>query len=183
VPREEARRRLELPDEGDVLLVFGGSLGARVVNEMAVDAFAHEGPAVLHLCGERDYPALQGRISRADYRLLPFLADFGVALGAADLALARAGGSVWELAAAGLPAVLVPGLFATGGHQEKNARFFERAGGAVVVPEADIARAPEVVRELLAAPDRRAAMSRAMRDVAHPGAADAIAEELIALAA
>jgi UDP-N-acetylglucosamine--N-acetylmuramyl-(pentapeptide) pyrophosphoryl-undecaprenol N-acetylglucosamine transferase len=183
LPRDEARRQLELPTEGPVLLVFGGSLGARVINETAVDAFADEGPAVLHLCGERDYEALRGRVSRPDYRLLPFLADFGAALGAADLALARAGGSVWELAAAGLPAVLVPGLFATGAHQEKNARFFERSGGAVVVPEAEIARAPEVVRELLAAPDRRAAMSRAMSEVARPDAADAIAEELIALVA
>ena len=182
VPREEARRRLELPAEGPLLLVFGGSLGARIVNEAALEAFGSDGPAVLHLCGERDYAELRDRVSRPDYRLLPFLADFGAALGAADLAIARAGGSVWELAAAGLPGVLVPGLFATAAHQEKNARFFERAGGAVVVPEVEIARAPEVVRELLASPERLSAMSCAMREVARPGAAEEVAEELVALA-
>ncbi len=68
--------------------------------------------------------------------------------------LARAGGSVWELAAAGLPAVLVPGEFATGRHQEKNARWFVEAGGAVVVSEADASDAPRVVEELLADPVR-----------------------------
>jgi UDP-N-acetylglucosamine--N-acetylmuramyl-(pentapeptide) pyrophosphoryl-undecaprenol N-acetylglucosamine transferase len=103
-------------------------------------------------------------------------------LGASDLALARAGGSVWELAAAGKPAVLVPGLFATGDHQEKNARFFEESGGAVVVPETEVGRAPELVRSLLDDPRRLAEMSAAMTRLARPEAADEIAEELIALA-
>jgi len=89
---------------------------------------------------------------------------------------------VWELAAAGLPAVLVPGAFATGDHQTKNARFFERGGGAVVVPEREVAAAPGLVRELLADPVRLARMSAAMRRLARPHAADTIAEELIALA-
>ena len=75
--------------------------------------------------------------------------EIGAALGASDLALARAGGSVWELAAAGKPAVLVPGLFATGDHQTKNARYFEQGGGAIVVPEADIVRVPDLIRSLL----------------------------------
>ena len=70
--------------------------------------------------------------------------EIGIAYGAADVVLARAGGSVWELAAAGLPAVLVPGAFATGQHQEKNARWFAAAGGAVVVPGAGAERAPRV---------------------------------------
>ena len=96
--------------------------------------------------------------------------------------LARAGGSVWELAAAGLPAVLVPGEFATGAHQEKNARWFVDAGGAVVVPEAEAARAPRVVEELLADPSRLAAMAAAMRAAAKPDAAEEIADELVGLA-
>ena len=133
-----------------VVLVFGGSLGARLLNDLALDAWAEDGPAVIHLCGERDYPELQGRVTRPDYILRPFIDEIGVAYGAADVVLARAGGSVWELAAAGLPAVLVPGAFATGQHQEKNARWFADAGGAVVVPEAEAARAPRVVEELLA---------------------------------
>jgi UDP-N-acetylglucosamine--N-acetylmuramyl-(pentapeptide) pyrophosphoryl-undecaprenol N-acetylglucosamine transferase len=122
-------------------------------------------------------------VSRPDYRLLPFLDEIGLAYGAADVAVARAGGSVWELAAAGLPAVLVPGEFATGGHQEKNARWFERAGGAVVVPEREAPRVPEVVAALLAEPARLAAMGEAMRRAAKPDAAERIADELVELAA
>jgi UDP-N-acetylglucosamine--N-acetylmuramyl-(pentapeptide) pyrophosphoryl-undecaprenol N-acetylglucosamine transferase len=183
VPQTEARRVFGLPDDGSVLLVFGGSLGAKVLNELAVDAFGERGPAVLHLCGTRDYDGLRDRISRPDYRLFAFTEEFGAALGACDLVLARAGGSVWELAAAGKAAVLVPGSFATGDHQTKNARFFERGGGAVVVPEAEIRRAPDVIRSLLADAPRLAEMSQAMRRLARPNAADDIAEELIALAA
>jgi len=183
VAREEARAKLGLPATGPVVLVFGGSLGALLLNELAVDAWGEAGPAVLHLCGERDYEALRARVDRPGYVLLPFLDEIGLAYGAADVAVARAGGSVWELAAAGLPAVLVPGAFATGGHQEKNARAFERAGGAAVVAEEDVARVPELVDGLLADPARLAAMSDAMRAAAKPDAAERIADELVALAA
>jgi UDP-N-acetylglucosamine--N-acetylmuramyl-(pentapeptide) pyrophosphoryl-undecaprenol N-acetylglucosamine transferase len=182
-PRAEARARLGLPGDGPVVLVFGGSLGARVLNEIALDAWADSGPAVLHLCGERDYPMLRDRATRADYVLRPFLDEVGLAYGAADLAVARAGGSVWELAAAGLPAVLVPGDFATGGHQRKNAEWFVHAGGAVLVPEADADRIPQVVADLLADPAKLSEMSSAMRAAARPDAAERIADELVELAA
>jgi UDP-N-acetylglucosamine--N-acetylmuramyl-(pentapeptide) pyrophosphoryl-undecaprenol N-acetylglucosamine transferase len=182
VERAEARRELGLPDEGRVVLVFGGSLGARVLNELALDAWAESGPAVLHLCGERDYASLRDHVPRDDYRLLPFVDRIGLAYGAADVAVARAGGSVWELAAAGLPAVLVPGEFATGGHQEKNARWFERAGGAVVVAEREAVRVPAVVAALLLHPERLRALAEAMRAAAKPDAAERIADELVELA-
>jgi UDP-N-acetylglucosamine--N-acetylmuramyl-(pentapeptide) pyrophosphoryl-undecaprenol N-acetylglucosamine transferase len=183
VARAEARRRLGLAADAHVVLVFGGSLGARLLNDLALDVWAAGGPAVIHLCGERDYPELEGRVTRSDYLLQPFMDAIGVAYGAADVALARAGGSVWELAAAGLPAVLVPGEFATGQHQEKNARWFAAAGGAVVVPEAEAARAPRVVEELLGDADRLAAMAAAMGAFAKPEAAEEIADELVSLAA
>jgi UDP-N-acetylglucosamine--N-acetylmuramyl-(pentapeptide) pyrophosphoryl-undecaprenol N-acetylglucosamine transferase len=183
LPQAEGRRVFGLPEVGPVVLVFGGSLGAGLLNELAIDAFGDAGPAVLHVSGTRDYDALRRKVSRADYRLFAFTAEFGAALGASDVVLARAGGSVWELAAAGKPAVLVPGEFATGDHQTKNARFFERGGGAIVIPENDIGRAPELIRSLLDDPRRLADMSRAMLGLARPHAADDIAEELIALAA
>jgi UDP-N-acetylglucosamine--N-acetylmuramyl-(pentapeptide) pyrophosphoryl-undecaprenol N-acetylglucosamine transferase len=182
-PRGESRRALGLPEEGPLLLVFGGSLGARVINDAMLDAFAESGPAVLHLCGSRDYADLRPRVSRPDYVLTPFVDDFGAALGAADLAVARAGGSVWELAAAGVPAVLVPGEFATADHQAKNARYFEERGGAIVVREREIGGVAETVRALLADGGRLAAMSAAMSAAARPAAADEIAEELLELAA
>jgi UDP-N-acetylglucosamine--N-acetylmuramyl-(pentapeptide) pyrophosphoryl-undecaprenol N-acetylglucosamine transferase len=183
VAREEARRMFGLPQDGPVLLVFGGSLGARLLNELAIEAFGATGPAVLHLSGTRDYDELRGRVQRPDYRLYAFTEEFGAALGASDLVLARAGGSVWELAAAGKPAVLVPGLFATADHQTKNARFFQRGGGAVVVPENELGHAPELIRSLLDDPRRLEEMSKAMLRLARPRAADDIAEELVALAA
>jgi UDP-N-acetylglucosamine--N-acetylmuramyl-(pentapeptide) pyrophosphoryl-undecaprenol N-acetylglucosamine transferase len=182
VERSEARSRLGLATDARVVLVFGGSLGARLLNDLALDAWAESGPAVIHLSGERDYAELRGRVARPDYILQPFMDEIGVAYGAADTVLARAGGSVWELAAAGLPAVLVPGEFATGRHQEKNARWFADAGGAVVVPEGEAERAPRVVEELLNDTDRLAAMAAAMRSIAKPNAAEEIADELVSLA-
>jgi UDP-N-acetylglucosamine--N-acetylmuramyl-(pentapeptide) pyrophosphoryl-undecaprenol N-acetylglucosamine transferase len=182
VAQSEGRRLFGLPPNGPVLLVFGGSLGARTLNELAVSAFGVGGPAVLHLSGTRDYDELRGRLGRPAYRLFAFTEEFGAALGACDLVLARAGGSVWEIAAAAKPAVLVPGDFATGDHQAKNARYFEERGGAIVVPEREVARAPEVIRGLIADPARLEEMSAAMRRLARPNAADEIAEELVALA-
>ncbi len=106
---------------------------------------------MLHLAGERDYPALAERVARREYRLLPFSDDFGAALAAADLVVARAGGSVWEIAAAGRPALLVPYPHATADHQTENARYFEGGGGAVVVPEPELDLRRQV-EELLADP-------------------------------
>jgi UDP-N-acetylglucosamine--N-acetylmuramyl-(pentapeptide) pyrophosphoryl-undecaprenol N-acetylglucosamine transferase len=182
VPQGEARRSFRLPVDGPVVLVFGGSQGARRLNDAALAAFGKEGPAVLHLSGERDFAALAPRVNRPDYRLLAFTDDFGAALSAADLVVARAGGSVWEIAAAGKPALLVPYPHATANHQEKNARYFERGGGAVVVSE-DGLDLPREVDALLADRDRLAAMGEAMARLARPDAADVVAEELIALAA
>ena len=78
--------------------------------------------------------------------------EFGAALAAPDLAISRAGGTVWELAASGTPAILVPYPHATADHQTLNARHFERGGGAVVVPEPELDRVPALVDELLADP-------------------------------
>jgi UDP-N-acetylglucosamine--N-acetylmuramyl-(pentapeptide) pyrophosphoryl-undecaprenol N-acetylglucosamine transferase len=124
---------------------------------------------------------LAGRSVRPDYRLLPFTDDFGAALSASDLVVARSGGSVWEVAAAGRPALLVPYPHATADHQTENARYFERGGGAVVVPEAELDLRRQV-DELLADPARLEQMAAAMKSLARPEAADDIARELLRLA-
>jgi UDP-N-acetylglucosamine--N-acetylmuramyl-(pentapeptide) pyrophosphoryl-undecaprenol N-acetylglucosamine transferase len=165
-----------------VLGIFGGLAGARSLNEAAVEAFGAAGPPVLHVSGERDHPSLAGRVRREGYVLLPAVEDFGAALSAVDLAVSRAGGSVWELAAAGVPAILVPYPHATADHQTKNARHFERAGAAVVVPETELGRVPELARSLLGDPARLAALRESMLHLARPHAAEEIAEELIRLA-
>jgi len=188
--RAGARERLGIPPEGPCLLVFGGSLGARRLNDAAIDAFGAAAPcAVLHAAGRRDYDTLLARLvslgSPPHYRLFPYVEPFADALAAADLAAARAGGSVFELAAAGLPSVLVPYPHATGNHQDANARFMERAGAAVVIPDAEL-DGPRLAREvggLLGAPQRMAAMANAAREVAKPDAAERVAEEVLRLVA
>jgi UDP-N-acetylglucosamine--N-acetylmuramyl-(pentapeptide) pyrophosphoryl-undecaprenol N-acetylglucosamine transferase len=89
---------------------------------------------------------------------------------------------VWELAAAGTPAILVPYPFATADHQSKNALFFERAGGAITVPETELGRVADLARSLIGDAHRLKEMGEAMKRVARPDAAEEIAEGLIQLA-
>jgi UDP-N-acetylglucosamine--N-acetylmuramyl-(pentapeptide) pyrophosphoryl-undecaprenol N-acetylglucosamine transferase len=186
--RAAARERFELDPATRCLLVFGGSLGARRLNHAALDAFGPAAPcSVLHACGHRDYDELRTRLdeigSPPHYRLFPYIHPFADAMAAADLVAARAGGSVLELAAVGLPAILVPYPHATADHQTLNARHMERAGAAVVVPDDEL-DGPRLAREvaaLLGAPQRMEEMSRAARAAARPDAAERIAEQLIAL--
>ncbi len=137
---------------------------------------------MLHVTGARDYELVRERVSRPDYRVLPETDRFGAALSAADVVLARSGSSVWEIAAAGRPAVLVPYPFATADHQALNAQHFVRAGGAIMVRESELDEAAEQVRRLLADPERRRRMGEAMLAAARPDAAETIADELVALA-
>jgi UDP-N-acetylglucosamine--N-acetylmuramyl-(pentapeptide) pyrophosphoryl-undecaprenol N-acetylglucosamine transferase len=183
VSQQDGRRRFGLPGEGPVVAFFGALAGARSLNDFAVETYGDSGPAVLHVSGARDYERLRTRVGRDDYVLVPSTNDFGAALAAADLAVSRAGGTVWELAAAGTPAILVPYPYATADHQTLNARHFERGGGAIVVPEPELDRVPALVDEVLAEPARLASMREAMLSMARPLAAAEIAEELIALAA
>jgi UDP-N-acetylglucosamine--N-acetylmuramyl-(pentapeptide) pyrophosphoryl-undecaprenol N-acetylglucosamine transferase len=173
-----------VPEDERVVLVFGGSLGARTINEAAVEAFAGANPGyrVLHCAGERDLPGLRGRVSAAHYDLRGFVDDFAQALAAADLVVARAGGSVFEIAAAGRPAILVPYPHAAGDHQAGNAAWMERAGAAIAIRDEDLtaARLRSEVDTLMADAERLAAMGRASAALARPDAAQAIARELMA---
>jgi UDP-N-acetylglucosamine--N-acetylmuramyl-(pentapeptide) pyrophosphoryl-undecaprenol N-acetylglucosamine transferase len=182
IPQGEAREIFELPPDGPVLLVAGALAGARSLNETIVEAFGERGPSILHISGERDYWSLKARVKRPDYRLIPSTERIGAAYSAVDLAVARAGSSVWELAAAGKPAILVPYPFATADHQAKNAEYFVRSGGAIMVRDLDIHDVVDHVRSLLGDEQRLAGMSEAMLRVARPDAAEEIAEGLIALA-
>ena len=184
----EARRRLGVPADAPCLLVFGGSLGAHSVNRAAIAAFAESAPCtVLHASGHRDHDELTAllaeRGSPPHYLLRAYIEPFADALAAADLAVARAGGSVFELAAAGLPAILIPYPHATADHQAANARWMADAGAAVVVADAELSgvRLAHEVGDLLAAPGRLEQMAAAARSLARPDAAAVIARETLAL--
>jgi UDP-N-acetylglucosamine--N-acetylmuramyl-(pentapeptide) pyrophosphoryl-undecaprenol N-acetylglucosamine transferase len=180
--REAARARFGIGSGETCVLVFGGSLGARSINRAAVDAFAGARFRVLHAAGDRDMPDLSS--PGPHYDLRPYIHNFGEALLASDLVVARAGGSIFEIAAHGRPAVLIPYPYATGDHQTENAHWMERAGAAVVVPDAELtpARLAHEVGRLLADPGRLTAMARASASLARPDAARTIAAEVLALA-
>jgi UDP-N-acetylglucosamine--N-acetylmuramyl-(pentapeptide) pyrophosphoryl-undecaprenol N-acetylglucosamine transferase len=183
--RDAARARFGLAGEDTCVLVFGGSLGARTINEAAVQALAGADFRVLHACGSRDYEALRARLGPeppANYDLREFIMPFGEALLASDLCVARAGGSIFEVAAHGRPAILVPYPHASADHQSSNARWMAQAGAAVVVADAELTpeRLASEVRALLDDRPRLEAMGRASASLARPDAAQRIAEEVLA---
>ncbi len=145
--REEGMARFRLERSRATLLVFGGSQGARVLNESLWEALAEQaGRAdlqVLHLVGRRDFrderTAGSARMLAEGpllYRPVEYLEAMELAYAVADLAVTRAGaGTLAELAVVGLPAVLVPFTHSAGGHQARNARALEKTGAVKVAPE------------------------------------------------
>jgi UDP-N-acetylglucosamine--N-acetylmuramyl-(pentapeptide) pyrophosphoryl-undecaprenol N-acetylglucosamine transferase len=181
--RDDARRRLGIAPGETCVLVFGGSLGARSINLAAIDAYAGAAFHVLHVSGRRDHPELAARSLPTGYDLREYLdlADFAAALAAADLVVARAGGSLFEIAAHGKPAILVPYPHAAADHQAANARWMQQGGAAVVIPDRELsaARLARETAALLADPQRMRAMGAAARRLARPDAAEAVADELL----
>jgi UDP-N-acetylglucosamine--N-acetylmuramyl-(pentapeptide) pyrophosphoryl-undecaprenol N-acetylglucosamine transferase len=180
--RGAARRRFGLGEDETCVLVFGGSQGAQSINHAAVEAFAGAQFRVLHAAGERDLPDL--RAPGPHYDLRGYISDFGEALLASDLVVARAGGSIFEIAAYGRPAILIPYPYATADHQAANADFMERAGAAVVIPDGELTgpRLAQEVGRLLADTARLEGMARASAGLARPEAAHEIAEGVLAAA-
>jgi len=184
--RDAARRALGLVTDRQVLAVFSGSLGSRRINDAArglVERWADRSDlAVYHVIGRRDWasfraaapePAPEGLL----YRCVEYEDRMDLLLQAADLAVSRAGGTVAELAAFGLPAVLVPLPIAPRDHQTANAQVLVDAGAAVLVPDQECTsdRLLGEVGALLADGERLGSMSRAMAGQAHVDAADAVA--------
>jgi UDP-N-acetylglucosamine--N-acetylmuramyl-(pentapeptide) pyrophosphoryl-undecaprenol N-acetylglucosamine transferase len=188
--RDAARRRFGIAAADRCLMVFGGSLGARSINEAALDAFATGGSDarefhVLHITGSRDYADSVAHVEAAApdrYTLIEYEPNLGDALAACDLVVARSGGSVFELAAAGRPSILVPYPHAVAAHQFANAAWMAEAGAAEVIADVDLtpARLRETARALLAAPEELARMASAARSIARPDAAERIAAEILA---
>jgi UDP-N-acetylglucosamine--N-acetylmuramyl-(pentapeptide) pyrophosphoryl-undecaprenol N-acetylglucosamine transferase len=191
INRREARTRLGIDPEENVLFVAGASSGARSINKAVSLELSSllELCEVIHISGTRDEPWLAEirdglpDATRSRYHLYGYMHDdFPLAMAAADLALCRAGASVLgELPAVGLPAVLVP-LPIAGGHQRPNARYLQKNGAAVILEDEDLDRMLPVVGGLLHDKARLRAMSEASHRLSRPDAAGRIARILIEVA-
>lgn len=186
--RAEARKFYDLPAEGPVLLVTGGSQGAASINKAVVAAaetLRHAGIAVLHAYGRKNHITVPRASEDAGlYRALPYIDRMDLALAAADMILCRAGAlTVAEVSAVGLPAVYVP-LPHGNGEQELNARPVVQAGGGVIVPDAelDAQRVAQEVIPLLRDTHRLEAAEKAAEQAGHRGAAQAIADRVLVAA-
>lgn len=183
VSRGAARARLGLGAESTVVLVFGGSQGARALNE-ALPAAARswpEGVEVLHLAGTDHGARVEDRWRGSGVRVVvrEYLAEMEDAYAAGDLVVCRSGAStIAELTALGLPAALVPIPHSTGRVQEANARVLERVGAATIVSEGAgfSERLGAATGELLRSPERRREMAEAAVHLARPDAADRLAD-------
>jgi UDP-N-acetylglucosamine--N-acetylmuramyl-(pentapeptide) pyrophosphoryl-undecaprenol N-acetylglucosamine transferase len=186
--RAVARERFGIAPEARCLLVMGGSQGARSVNECAISALAERSGRdfdVVHVAGKRDFAALQERLAAAPhkgrYTLLAYEPDLGDCLAACDLVLGRSGGSIFELTAAGRPAILVPYPHAAAGHQESNAAWMAGAGAATVIrdEELDAGALAAEVGALMRDDERLAMMAAASAALAMPDAARRIADQVL----
>ncbi len=184
--RAEGLAAFDLRDDLPVVLVFGGSQGAQSLNRACLDAFSGElAFQVVHVCGPRNHDALRAELERRGvrferYRLVPYTPLLAQAMAAADLVVARAGGSVAEIAALGRPAILVPYPHATADHQRKNAEVMAAAGAALVVDDAALTGESlgRLVAELLADEARREEMAAASRRLGRPDATQRVADTI-----
>jgi UDP-N-acetylglucosamine--N-acetylmuramyl-(pentapeptide) pyrophosphoryl-undecaprenol N-acetylglucosamine transferase len=193
--KKSARKVFGLKDDLPILLVFGGSLGARSINRALMAALPTllEQMQVIHICGNLDWEEVGARRVELEsiypqfverYRVYAYLhEEMGAAFCAADLAVCRAGAStLGELPAMGLPAVLVPYPFSWR-YQKVNAAYLEKHGAALILADEDLpALLTETITSLLRDHARRDKMAKAMKGLDKPDAASVIAEVIRNLA-
>jgi len=190
VSREEAVRTWSLRSDALTLLVFGGSQGARRINQITLEVL----PSLVHwpslqvlwAAGPANFAALEStaKASRS-IRLVPYIENMALAYAAADVAVCRAGASTLaELALCGVPSILIPFPFATANHQAFNAVAVQAAGAAMMIEEKQLTaeKLLAALREIVESPERRRQMAAAARALAKPRAADDIVDFCISLA-
>jgi UDP-N-acetylglucosamine--N-acetylmuramyl-(pentapeptide) pyrophosphoryl-undecaprenol N-acetylglucosamine transferase len=184
--RAQVLGRFELDPRRKTLLVFGGSQGARRINEAAsglVEAWSERSDLqVLHITGSSAYRQLADRAQVASggfiYRVVEFVQDMADAYSVADLALCRGGATTFaELAVVGLPAVIVPYPYHRDRQQERQGRVAERAGAAILLDDAATTTrsVAQVAGDLLVDDAKLSSMSACFRSLARPDAADHLA--------
>ncbi len=186
VPKDRALQHWGFDPEKPMVLVVGGSLGARALSLAALEiSRSFDAANFLVIAGRRDYPGFAERFgTRTQNRLLvEHVPDMSLAYSAADIAVARAGGGVsQELAFFGVPGILIPYPYAADNHQLANARALASTGGAVVLLEEEMDQLAEIIYRLLSDRKGLESMSRAIKTF-NPGNArvavlDAIMEDL-----
>lgn len=184
---EDGRREFGLRPDLPTLLVFGGSQGARTLNQAALGAFGRPdlGIQLVHVCGPRNFDEVAAALAASGapaqrYRLVAYTDRLAEAMAAADLVVGRSGGSLAEIAALGRPAILVPYPYASADHQRKNALWMAGAGAAVIVDDAELtaARLRGLVEELLGDDPRRSAMAAASAALGRPRATQDVVDEI-----
>lgn len=177
--RPAALARYGLDPLKPIVGVFGGSLGAGILNRAAETLAATsdgETFSILHLTGSNHLESVTLTSDRfSGWQTVGFEDRMDLFYAACDVVIARAGGAVAELTATSTPAILVPGGFGSGEHQAANASALASVGAALVVAESDIARIPAMLVSLLAQPGRLREMALASSKLAQPDAADVIA--------
>ena len=186
-----AKCRSELGISAPFLLSYGGSLGARVINEtifeVAKNYSAKKAIFHTHAFGAREYDAWakrekeEGICRFGNVKFCDYIYDMPRQMAAADLVIARAGAiTLAELSLMGKPAILIPSPNVTANHQVLNARVFEEAGAAVLIEEKDLT-AERLQREIdciLHSPQRQREMAKAMKSLSFAGSAEAIWEQI-----
>lgn len=191
--REQARLELGIADHQPLVVSFWGSQGAAHMNRHTVDLiqrWAEEGRRFhyIHSAG-RNYDDMMEELARRDIavsdgELRPYIDNMPTVMAAADLVICRAGAStLGELTALGKPAILVPSPFVAANHQYKNAKVLADRGGALLLEEKDISGGNlyDAAMELLADGGRRAAMSKGLKELATPHAAEDIYQSLLSI--
>ncbi len=183
--RESGRRGLGIDPNAVMLLVFGGSRGARHINEALLGVserlLSLEDLVVVHVTGAAEAEAVRcslGALAGERWRVLDYCEDMGGAIAASDLVLARAGAtSIAEITALGAPAVLVPYPFATDDHQTRNAATMVEHGAARLIPDVLLeSRLGDELVTLLGDARLRATMSAASRELGRPNATQGVVE-------
>ena len=185
--RDEGLKAFGFKAEAPVLLVMGGSGGAKALNDAMIEHLPalhdRENMQIIWQCGAAYIDSVRKRIDPEKYenlRLTEYIDEMPNAYAAADLVVTRAGaGTCSELAAVGQPAVLVPSPNVAGDHQTQNARSFEKAGAALLLKEENLQQSLfSMVSDLIRDTEKLKEMQQAMNRLAKPGAADTIADKI-----
>ncbi len=185
--RDAAYSEFSFDPTQKTLLIVGGSSGARGINaavlKMVDSGLISSGWQILWQVGKKEFEEISGAIDKTRFhgKVLPFIDNMPGAYAIADLIISRAGAmALSEIAAWGLPSILIPYPFATGDHQTQNAKEFARSDASIVIPESEMGgKLPPLLDTLFSDQERRSRMAQAAKKLARPDAAFKIAEKIL----